>query len=625
MFNADSYRFRPLPRFGIFRFLVPVCLVLTIQAIVAAQQQDDQSPGAAIARVTADIKYLASDELGGRLPGSPLMVTCENYLIDEYKRIGLKSGVADGSYKQPFEVGESRTVDADNTSLTLTGPNGPLELKLDDDYKPQLNRRDVNVDAGMVFVGYSIRAEEYNYDEYKDLDVKDKVVVMIRLEPQQNDPKSVFAGAETSRYAFLQSKVSAAMEAGAAGIIMVNDSTTAPNAEKDELSDYDMFKDTTARIPFIHMTRSKFDELLKQTPVVRGNGKKLNNLTAIEESIDGSLEPVSQELAGWNAQVKVGFKSKRTVTSNIVGVIEGEGPHADETIVIGAHYDHLGMGQYGSRSGFGEIHNGADDNATGTAGVLELARRFAQSDKKPGRRLVFICFSAEEMGLLGAVHYCENPLFPLEKTVSMINYDMIGWLQDDKELTCFSWETSAAYAPALDKANAAMGDRKLNLIKPNGGFAGSDHLPFLQRQIPVMFLHTGLTSTYHTPEDDFETIDCAGATLVIDFTEHLLVELANTDETPVFNGPKPRVRVNLSALLEDMDDGVKIDSLVEDGLGAKSGLQAGDIITAIDGEKVNRRRKLNLAISAGRGKTLKLTVTRDGNEVEVTVDVPGEE
>jgi len=622
MLNVVMYRIRPLALTGLAGLLVPICLAVALQTTAVAQSNDETSPGAAIARVTADIKYLASDELGGRLPGSPEMVVCEDYIINEFKRIGLKSGVADGSYKQPFEVGQKKSVNRDATTLTLTGSKGALDVVLDTDFKPQVNRRDVAVEGGVVFVGYSIRAEEYNYDEYKNVDVKDKFVVMLRMEPQQTDEKSVFAGTETSPYAFLQAKVTAAMDAGAAGIIMVNDGTTAPNAEKDELSAYDMFGNTVARIPFVHMTRAKFDELLKQTPVVRGNGDKLDSLAKIELAIDGSLEPVSQELKGWKANLNVAFRNEGTITNNIIGVIEGEGPHADETIVIGAHYDHLGMGQYGSRSGFGEIHNGADDNATGTAGVMELARRFAKSDKKPGRRLVFICFSAEEMGLLGAVHYCEKPLFPLEKTVSMINYDMIGWLQDDLELTCFSWETSAAYEAALDKANEEMGENRLNLVKPQGGFAGSDHLPFLQRQIPVMFLHTGLTSTYHTPEDDFETIDCVGATKVIDFTEKLLVILADQDEAPKFNAPVQRSRVRLGALLEDQDDGILVDSVVDDSLAAKSGLQAGDMITAIDGEKINRRREINRALSTGKGKTLKLTVVRGSETIEVGIEVP---
>ena len=172
---------------------------------------------------------------------------------------------------------------------------------------------------------------------------------------------------------------------------------------------------------------------------------------------------------GWSADFKSAFSIKKTKTNNIIGIIEGEGPNANETIVIGAHYDHLGMGEYGSRApGRREIHNGADDNATGTAAVIELARRFNKRDKKPGRRLVFVCFTAEEMGLLGAIHYCENPLFPLETTAAMINFDMIGWLRDNK-LTLYNWNSSAQLDPVFDSANADFG---FDLNKPPRAFCG---------------------------------------------------------------------------------------------------------------------------------------------------------
>lgn len=570
---------------------------------------------------------MASDELAGRLPGTPEMVVCEDYIIDEFRRIGLKSAVADGSYKQTFGVGATRTIKPDATSLVLKGPKGESVLTLDTDFKPQINRRDVSLDAPLVFVGYGIKALDLNYNEYRDVDVKDRVVVLIRREPQQNDANSVFGGTENSPYAFLQHKVSAAMEAGAAGILMVNDAGTAPDSDRDELADYNLFASNTGRFPFAHIKRACFDAVLASQPLVRGDGEKLKSLADIERSIDQSLEPVSQPLEGWSVAWKVGYAEAETMTSNLVGVIEGDGPHADETIVIGGHYDHLGMGAFGSRSGPGKIHNGADDNATGTAAVMELARRFVKSGRKPGRRLVFICFTAEEMGLLGAAHYCNKPIFPLEKTVSMINFDMIGWLRDRK-LTAYSWESSPAYTLAIDRANAALGDRALNVLKPQGGFAGSDHLPFLQRNIPVMFLHTGLNATYHTPEDDFETINCEGAADVIDFTEKLLWELASLEEAPKFAAPGgSRARVQLGALLtvaEGSTD-VLVEGVNDDGLAKKSGLAAGDIIVSVDGEPVTTRRKVVQLLQAGKGKTLKFSVKRGETQVEVPVVVPGDE
>jgi sulfur carrier protein ThiS len=603
-------------RTSVFLLFAATVSVLAGQARGAVPQSaGDDTSMSALARVTADIKYLASDELVGRLPGTPEMVLAENYIIDDFRRIGLKSAVADGSYKQTFSVGESRILNREATRLVLTGPSGETSLTLDEDFKPQTSPADIDVSGGLVFVGYGIRSDELNYNEYRDVDVNGKVVVVFRMEPQQADPESVFDGAENSRYAFIQAKVAAAREAGAEAILFVNDGVTASDDERDTLADYELFAQATGSMPFFHVKRKQLDRILASTPLIRGTGEKIESLAAAEAAIDKSLEPLSQELAGWSVSLKASYTTSATLTNNIVGVIDGEGPFAEETIVIGAHYDHLGMGAFGSRSGPGEIHNGADDNATGTASVMELARRFVQRDKKPARRIVFICFSAEEMGLLGAVHYCNEPLYPLENTVAMINFDMTGWLRDNK-LTVYSWETSPQFEPALDKANTFG----LDLQKPSGGFAGSDHLIFLQRNIPVMFLHTGLTSTYHTPEDDFESINLEGVALVVDFTEKLVDELAALPTRPVF-GPVQRPRLGV-VLIENADGNVSIEEVRAGGLAAESGFQAGDVILAIDGEPVPRRRAVNQIMNRSAGKTLKFKLRRGEAEIEIDVAVP---
>ena len=576
----------------------------------------------ALQRVTADIKFLASDEMAGRLPGTPEMQQCVDYILADFKKIGLKPAMPDGTYLQTFDVGAnlggSRELNKATCKLTLTGPsNEPFELTLDEQFKPQFNARSVDLNADLVFVGYGIKADEHNYDEYRNVDVKGKIVVLIRVEPQQTNPDSVFDGKENSSHARIQTKVAAARDAGAAGIIIVNDRETAPDSDHDELSPYDMFGNAVLRMPFAHIKRATVDQLLKKLPIAVSDGKKLGSLVEIENYIDERLEPVSSDIVGWKANMTFEFTQKEVMTSNLIGVIEGEGPFADETIVIGGHYDHLGRGAYGSRApGRNEIHNGADDNATGTAGVMELARRFMKRDKKPARRLVFICFTAEEMGLIGAQYYVQNPVFPLDKTVAMVNFDMIGWLREDK-VTIFDWNSSDAFAGALDRANQGI---NLNLQKPASGFAGSDHLPFRQRGIPVMFLHTGLTGTYHTPEDDFETINCDGALKVTEFTEKLLDELANLPEAPKLatatSGP-PRFR--LGVMLSDSDGTVVVDSVMQDSAAEKIGLQAGDVILEFAGEKVTARREVNRLLSSNAKKTVKLKIRRGSTEQEMEV------
>ena len=574
-------------------------------------------------RVTYDIKYLASDELGGRKPGTEGIELAAKHIEKVYKDIGLKT-LEDGTYRQDFDVRQGMVLDKEITSMKFVGSSADemtLELRLGEDYMPQATTKAFDFNSDLVFVGYGINAEdELNYNDYRDIDVEGKVVVMIRREPQQQDPNSVFDGDEVSTYSYIQTKTRAARQAGAAAMIMVNDGVNAPNEDKDTLEDSSRFG---SAFPFVHLKRKVFNKILENSPIVDGNGKKLNSLKAIEARIDETLSPLSQPLAGWKVEVASVAKRNFAKTSNIVGIIEGEGPLADETIVIGGHYDHLGMGGFGSRSTKREVHNGADDNATGTAAVMELARRFAQRDKKPSRRLVFICFSAEEMGLLGAYHYVQEPLFKLENTKAMVNFDMIGWLRDDR-VTIYNANSAKEFDQLLDRANAEL---EMEVVK-SSGFGGSDHLPFFQKQIPVMFVHTGLTSTYHTPEDDFETIDCEGAVRVIDYSEKILDELLALKSGPTFQSGnatrRNRVRLGVS-LDDDVEGGVKVTRIVEGSLAEKYGFQVDDIITAVGTEKTDKRREVTRQIRANNGKTVMFKLKRGEENVEILVTLKKDE
>ncbi len=588
-------------------------LNLSLSAFATIEDNDDKtSREKALDQVTYDIKYLASDELGGRQPGKPGMVLAEKYIVEQYKKAGLKPVNEDGTYFQDFSVGGEKTLNKESVSGKLTGPKGAsVQLKLGENMSPLNSSRSFNLNAPLVFVGYGIKAKEHNFNEFKDVDVEGKVVVMIRREPQQKNPDSVFDGQEVSQFGFIRSKINNARRANAVGVILVNDNNTAPDAEQDELAAYKQFGAATSRMPTIHVKRSVLDEMLKASPLLKGDGEKLASLADVEKEIDANLSPISQPLEGWSIKATANIDNAEIIAHNIIGIIEGEGPHADETIVIGAHHDHLGMGAYGSRAqGRKEIHNGADDNATGTAAVMELARRFTSRDKKPARRLVFVCFSAEEMGLLGARHYVDNPSFPLEKTVAMINFDMIGWLRNDK-LTLFNWNTSPQFSAAIDSANEGF---NLNLVKPSSGFAGSDHLPFNSRQIPNIFFHTGVTDTYHTPEDDFETIDCGGALKVIEYCEIFVDNLCNLENAPTYGKPKP---VRLGVILDDDNGKVIVEAVTEGSIAEKAGIKKGDVILTVGGKDVNRRRQVNKAVKKDAGKLVKFRLLRDGKNVEI--------
>ncbi len=591
-----------------------------------SQNADVPVDPAALERVSYDVKFLASDDLGGRGVGTPGIEQAAQYIESEYKKIGLEPALSGGSYRQPFEVNIGRQLVADSFRLEFKGPQeSTVTGELGKTAQPMMVGGSADLSGGLVFVGYGIKSDEHNYNEYANVDVKGKIVVAIRMEPQQTNEKSVFAGTEPSDHARVSNKINAAKEAGAAGMILVNDGVAADSDEKDELLTTDGFG-RSGDFPFVQLKRATFNEILKVTPVAKPGGGGFDNLADIEKFIDENLEPVSCALADWNVNYQSKFDTVVAKTDNVIGILRGEGPLAEEYVVIGGHYDHLGMGEVGSRTPQRrEIHNGADDNATGTAAVLELARRYVRYDKKPKRTMVFICFSGEERGLLGSAFYVneEKPVFDLEKTVAMINYDMIGWLRDNK-LTIYGTGSGSSFDEIVEKNVEGTG---LELNKVASPFAGSDHMPFVQKQVPVMFIHTGLTDVYHTPEDDYAALNMSGAVKVIDYSEKLIWDLTNRDERPVYQDAAGGGRARGAYLgvrfdFADTAAGLAVVSVTADSPGAKAGLQEGDVVVSIDGKKISERSELADLLRAHKeGDKVEVKLNRNGNEMAVQVEL----
>ncbi|MEY3458216.1 MAG: Arginyl aminopeptidase [Planctomycetota bacterium] len=613
---------------------VPAWRLASILAVVAVASGDafaeELSREQIVARVQGDIEYLASDELEGRGVETKGIELAAVHILKEYEKAGLKPGLPDGTWRQPFEVSLGDLVIESTTGVRLSGPGDVvLELKSGADFQPI--RRGANGEASgdLVFIGYGISSEEDKYDDYAGLDVRGKVVVLIRREPQ-NRPDGAFRGQETSSHAYIDRKLELVKKSGAAAIVFVNDHGSAPTADQDELLEPSAFGNNGDGVPFVHVRQSVLDTVLKSAPL-QVDGKMLSSLHEVSQYIDETLKPVSQSLAGWKASVSTRFKSNSVPAYNLIGVVEGEGPLANETIVIGGHYDHLGLGGYGSRSQSrtGEVHNGADDNASGTAAVLELARRVA-SGPKPKRRMVFICFSGEERGLLGSEHYVRNPVFPLENTVAMLNFDMIGNLKDNR-VEVNGVGSSAAFEEIVKKADEAV---SIDITINPSSFAGSDHLPFYQRQIPVMFCFTGMTDIYHTPDDDSKTLNMEGAVLVIDYSEQLLRGMDALESRPVFaeGQParrRPTRRTPFLGLQPDLgasgENGIVVRSVRPSSPAEMSGIAAGDVITMVGEQKVEGYQTLvEQLVAAKPGDVMKLTVKRgeELKEVEVKLGEP---
>ncbi len=367
-------------------------------------------------------------------------------------------------------------------------------------------------------------------------------------------------------------------------------------------------------IPVMQVKRSAMDG-----PVRAALGRSLEEL---EADIDATGKPHSEELTGWKAEGQTNLKISRVAVKNVIGVLPGRGPLAEETIVIGAHYDHLGRGGEGSLiPGSTEVHNGADDNASGTVALIELARRLASRTEPLPRRLVFIAFTGEERGLLGSAHYAKEPVFPIENTVAMFNMDMVGRLTDDK-LTVFGTGTATRWDELLEQEAEIHG---FALSKKPEGFGPSDHSSFYAKQIPVLHLFTGTHNDYHRPTDDWEKINFKGIGRVVDLLEELVVTTAETKERPQYVAVKGKADLKARSgsrpyfgSIPDFsgeEEGYAIQGVSPGSPADKAGLKGGDVIIKLGKHAITGLDDFDLALREfSPGEQVTVTVRRKGEE-----------
>jgi hypothetical protein len=597
--------------------LAAAVLLANVASLLHAADEPGVAP--AVARLRSDVSYLADDARGGRGVGTPGIDEAADYIAGIFQQIGLQPAPGAEGYFQPFSIrGEARV--GQPTDLAFGLPDGMVARgELGKTFAPlAVGSAGKFEESPVVFAGFGITAKDsekqLDYDDYAGIDAKDKVVLILRREPEPKDQTSPFAGEPFTSYATFTHKAINAAEHGARAVLLVNDEPSA--AERDQLLDYGATPAGGA-VPFIMITRATADELLKAAGAPR--------LAELERSINETGKPQSRELDGITAQGQVTIAREPIRARNVVGVLEGRGPHADETIVVGGHYDHLGMGGLGSLAfGTRAIHNGADDNASGTATVIELARRLAARPDPPPRRVVFMLFSGEERGLLGSAHYVNQPLFPLDKTVAMLNFDMVGRYEDDKGLTIYGGGTSEGFGPLVEGLAKSLGLNPKLARGVNDGFSDSDHSSFYRKDIPILFFFTGTHPDYHRPSDDSDRINYEGMARVADLGELMLLNLLGRPERPTFvKAPAaPRrevgaVRVGGGAYLGsrpsygDDVEGVKLDGVSDGSPAEKAGLKGGDIIVRFAGLPVRDIESYMTALSSKKpGDTVEIVVQR---------------
>lgn len=651
----------------------------------AADAAKSEAAIAAEARLFETVKYLASDDLQGRGVGTEGLELAADYLADEFRKMGLETALFDGKPFQSFNVtAETQMGEKEQNTLELVGPpeeedGSPqrISLKLEEDFTPLAIGGSGRFDTELAFVGYGITAKEEEYDDYADVDVKGKVVVVLRKEPQQGNPHSRFDGKEASEHATFRRKVANAYEHGAAAVIIVNDNydllgkaeaerkrwVAAMNKMADLHASFrkierptdEQFAKHLADVAKLNkqiqasiekLQKKQFDRILKFKEAGVGQRKKMpvyfaardkidpviqaalgTDLATIEREIDKDLKPRSAVLKGWKAQGQAEVLVKTADIKNVVALLEGKGPLADETVIVGAHYDHLGMGGAGTFAPWTvAVHNGADDNASGTAALLEVARRLTSRGEPPRRRrIVFIAFTGEERGLLGSAHYVNNPRFPLNTTVAMINMDMVGRLNDNK-LVVHGTGTAKEFDDLIDRLNET---HQFKVTKKPGGFGPSDHASFYPKKIPVMHLFTGTHKDYHRPSDDYDKVNVDGMRRVADFVTDIVQSIADADERPAYQETKrPRIarrsgsRPYLGTIPDfaNAAEGYAIQGVAPGGPAEKGGMKGGDVIVKFGESKIGGLEDIDSALRKFKaGDKVKVVVLRDEKKVELEV------
>lgn len=614
------------------------CGLLTLLALlshVLAESKNFSFDAAAVQRrLTDDLTYLAADELEGRGPKTRGLELAADHIHAQFDAAGLKTDSYGGRPFQVFRSWDTTELSADNSLAVLLPDGKTQECKMHDEFRPLVLSGSRRFDVPLVFAGFGITAPEHEYDDYADVDVKGKAVIVLRHEPRQSDASSeIFNGTKNSAHAYLDEKVRNAVRHGAAMVVFCNDRnqmdqnikrSVRSSGDPDRLMAFDVKTKLTERsIPVVHCRRSLIDSWLKST----GH----DDLEQLEASINESLEPRTFALNGIRLRGAVSITQSKKALKNVVGVLPGKGDLAAETVVVGAHYDHLGFGGGGSLAPWtSEIHNGADDNASGTAALMEIARQIAAQAGGNHRRILFIAFSAEEMGLIGSAYYCRHPLFGLRETVAMVNLDMVGRLRNDT-LTAYGMGTAEEFNKLVsDKASR----NRLKLKKISSGFGPSDHASFHGHGIPVLHFFTGFHSEYHRPSDDSDRINFEGLQRITRATTEIVWQLATMPERPQpkrsgivrsipGSGPRsPARRVQLGVELDKTHagKGFAVKRVLPNSAAEKAGIQPGDLITRYQSIEVDTSRDLIEAVKADKqGDKVQLRITRGAIELEVEV------
>jgi hypothetical protein len=553
------------------------------------------------------IKYLSSDSLKGRLTGSEGDSLAAGYIMQDLASNGFVPVTKDGL--QRFRV----------TKKIAPGKNNRLEIDgrayvPGKDFTPLAFSSQDSLKADVVFAGYgfNIKSDSIDWNDYDKIDVKGKWVLMLRADPEPDKSGSFFMKFSADR-----DKAMVAKDMGAAGILLVSGKSSDPQDMFESLS----IEGFSVDMPVIRIKREVANIILTRS------GK---NIDSLEKQLNRTRKSIAFE-TGATVNGRSEIVRETAGTRNVVMELPGEDPELkNQYIIIGAHFDHLGMGGKGSSSRIVDtvaVHHGADDNASGVAMMLELAEKFSRTKGSHARSIVCVAFTGEEEGLLGSKHYVDEPGIDLTKVNAMINLDMLGRLNESNILQV----SGVGTAKGLKELVTTLSDTSLvKLALSDEGYGPSDHSSFYGKNIPVLFYFTGAHLDYHTPFDTWDKINYKGMVEISDMIYNVAEKLASVDSTLQFReaGPKTaptrRMKGVTLGIMPDfagaVKNGLRADFITPGRPAALGGMKKGDIIVSIEGKSVNNIQDYMFRMQQVKpGQTISVEVLRNNQKVGLLI------
>ncbi|NOZ75673.1 MAG: M28 family peptidase [FCB group bacterium] len=588
--------------------------LLLLWGCTAPPVQPMATPVYANPAITADeflghIKYLSSDKLKGRRSGSPEDRIARDYIVKQFKAAGIDPLNPDGSYFQNYEFVQSLDLGPDN-QLSFGGKT----FTAGTDYTPLGFSSNESLTAEAVFVGYGFDiGDSLNWHDYDSVDVQGKWVVILRGGPDDNSAHTPF-----DNHMALRKKVLVARDHQAGGVIFISQ----PDDEDLIKLRYDQ-SFSGAGLPVIHVSNALATSLVSPT------GKTVIEL---RDELNTTQAPISEPL-GFSIEARIDLVKHMAPAANVVGIIPGNDPELkNQYVIIGAHFDHLGLGGPGSGSLKPDtvaVHNGADDNASGVAGVIEAGEYLSAHRDELKRSVILIAFDGEELGLLGSKYFTDEPLIDLKQVDLMINMDMIGRSVDHK-LTIGGIGTSPDFETYMNEFNRAY---QFQLGFSKEGYGPSDHASFYTKDIPVLFFFTGTHEDYHKPSDDWEKINAEDGQYVVSFAADVAQYYAATDDRVAFSeaGPKEesatsrrgfKVTFGVIPSYVSQTTGMALDGVKKGGPADKAGIQKGDVIIAIGGKDIKDIYDYMYRLGELKpGESVSVTVRRGTEEITLTIQL----